>query len=669
MKALGEPEFTVRAVVAGLTIGTLICISNCYFGLQTGWISMMSLPASLLGFGMFKIFEGKLNPAFSRVENVLVQTIAVASGTMPLAAGLVGVVPALEKLLTAKEGGPLNLSTGHLLLWSAGVAFFGVFFTIPLRKQVLIKERLKFPSGTATAEMITVLHKKPSTERASMGQAKDELPYHTKIKFLAWSFIAASTITVLMFFFPNVRNLAVFDWITLYQFSLSSTWLINFQPSLAYMGQGIIMGLNTTVSMLLGAIIGWCILSPISKAKGWAPGPVGDYNDGARGWIVWVSLAIMLSDSIVSLLVVTVRWVYEKYLYPKLSSLPAISRHASENGLPQSRMKEDDDAPPSSLVPMKYTLLGIFVSSIFCIVSIKVVFPLVPIYLSLISIVLALFLSILGVRALGETDLNPVSGIGKISQLLFALLVPKGTQGSVIINLVAGGVAEAGAQQAGDLMQDLKTGHLLGASPRVQTYGQLIGSLWSVVVSVLVYRMYTTLYTIPGDIFAIPTAYQWVDCARLVDGTGLPPHVHVPALSLGVIFGCTSLLKAVTANYGGGGSSSSKSSTRRSVARDGAADDDDNHDTTAQGVEPEEVWWRAWIPSGLAVAVGMYNTPNFTLARLVGGVGGFLWLRHCERHGRGESRVLGVIVASGFILGEGVLGSLVMLVASLLQRQ
>ena len=85
LEAPAAPEFTLRAILAGLAIGTLICTSNCYFGLQTGWISMMSLPASLLGYGIFRVIP--LRTPFTIKENVLVQTIAVASGTMPLAAG------------------------------------------------------------------------------------------------------------------------------------------------------------------------------------------------------------------------------------------------------------------------------------------------------------------------------------------------------------------------------------------------------------------------------------------------------------------------------------------------------------------------------------------------------------------------------------------------------
>lgn len=113
----------------------------------------MSMPASLIGFAIFKTLKSQLRLPFTEVENVLVQTVAVAVGSMPLSVGYVGVIPALEKLLKPEEGGPLKIGLGHLFLWGLGVAFFGVFFTVLLRKQVILREKLKFPSGTATALM------------------------------------------------------------------------------------------------------------------------------------------------------------------------------------------------------------------------------------------------------------------------------------------------------------------------------------------------------------------------------------------------------------------------------------------------------------------------------------------------------------------------------------
>ena len=151
-------NFTWRSVFVGLAIGVLICFSNTYFGLQTGWVSGMAMPAALIGFAFFKSISKHLDLPFTPVENVLVQTVAGAVGTMPLGCGFVGVMPALNYLLKPEENGPLVLSTGYLMLWSLGLCFFGVVFVVPLRKEFIIREKLKFPSGTATALVISVLH-------------------------------------------------------------------------------------------------------------------------------------------------------------------------------------------------------------------------------------------------------------------------------------------------------------------------------------------------------------------------------------------------------------------------------------------------------------------------------------------------------------------------------
>lgn len=127
---------------------------------------MMSLQSALLGYAIFlvlpKILPSLLSRPFTVQENVILQTTAVATGTMPLAAGLVGIIPALEMLDIKLDGqGPIKLSTVHLICWCMAVAFFGVFLAVPLRRQVIIKEKLVFPSGTATAQLIALLHKAP----------------------------------------------------------------------------------------------------------------------------------------------------------------------------------------------------------------------------------------------------------------------------------------------------------------------------------------------------------------------------------------------------------------------------------------------------------------------------------------------------------------------------
>lgn len=153
-------SFTLRGTAVGLIIGVVICFSNTYFGLQTGWVSGMSMPSVLVSFAFFRSVKRYIQYPFTPVENVLVTTVAGAVGTMPLGCGFVGIMPALNYLLTPQENGPLTIRTDKLIIWALGLSFFGVVIAVPLRKQVIIREKLKFPSGTAAALLISVLHAK-----------------------------------------------------------------------------------------------------------------------------------------------------------------------------------------------------------------------------------------------------------------------------------------------------------------------------------------------------------------------------------------------------------------------------------------------------------------------------------------------------------------------------
>lgn len=302
------------------------------------------------------------------------------------------------------------------------------------------------------------------------------------------------------------------------------------------------MGPATTLHMFLGAVLGWGILSPLAKSRGWAPAPVEDWTHGSKGWIVWVSLAVMLADSVVSLGWLILRPVifqgpeyfsrsrgyirdhgFTSIFRLGNASIGAYTSIPSTEPVTKHSELEEPDAPSSHLVSTRTTVILFVISIVVCVVGVKIVFGnLVPVTSTLLAIVLALLLSLMGVRALGETDLNPVSGISKLTQLFFALVTPSSSPNAITISLLAGAISESGALQAGDMMQDLKTGHLMGAAPNAQFYGQMIGSAAGAVVSAIVYKLYISVYEVPGGMFQVPTAYVWIFTARLVTGQGLP---------------------------------------------------------------------------------------------------------------------------------------------------
>lgn len=357
---------------------------------------------------------------------------------------------------------------------------------------------MKFPSGFSTAVLISVLHAqgrqstKDELEAAAQGgfaslvpkndtllapdddrvsnyeehqQGTERPDWASNMRLLLICFAMSGLFTLLTYFFPLLRNLPIFGPVA------AQTWLWTFNPSFAYIGQGIIMGTETTLHMTLGAIVGWGILSPLAKSKGWAPGEVDDWEHGSKGWIVWISLAIMLVDAVVSLAYIALRPLYSKYLAEAVASLRQRIEHHGVAGFwkqtphnysllptdeeePNSPQdgpidgetqpaydEEQDDAPMEQRISNGLVSVGLLASVFLCVLTVHLVFgDLVPLYATIIAVLMALVLSIMGVRALGETDLNPVSGISKLAQLFFAFIIPQTNKSSVLINLIAGAI-------------------------------------------------------------------------------------------------------------------------------------------------------------------------------------------------------------------------------------
>jgi OPT family oligopeptide transporter len=514
--------------------------------------------------------------------------------------------------------------------------------------------------------MIRVLHEDNDDKSSSSGSQQEQQRQEESLKVkqqreetkIHWdtllsTFGLSSVVTVLANIFPVLNVIPIFNFLI----PSASEWGWFLSPTLSYVGQGIIMGVPTTLSMLLGAFVGWGILGPIAKSSGWADGPINDWKTGAKGWILWISLGVMISESLINLGILTYKEVKNFIVKYKLLGYSEVNKDLSSDNNDNSENEEP-------IIPNWLLITGLALSFLLCLVSIKYLFHNIPISSILISILLGCLLSILAVRSLGETDLNPVSGIGKVSQIVFGGLLP----GNIVANLVAGGIAEAGAQQAGDMMQDLQTGHLLHSSPRAQFIGQLLGSFVSVFISVFAYQLYNQVYTIPGPEFPVPTAQVWLDMARLVNGEPLPKNSLPFTILFSLIFTLFPIIQEFWPNY-----------------------------------TPLH-----YLPNGIAFAVGIYNPPNFTLPRVLGAVISDLYLKgyftklwayikhkagkhdsmcefpdeagesemeclnpdHChtrKREYRSPSfyRVWCTVIASGLVLGEGTMALVVLIVKAI----
>ncbi|KAI8946391.1 oligopeptide transporter [Xylaria longipes] len=585
--------------------GVLVCLSNIHFGLQTGYVNIMQIQSAFGGFAALRLINKYTEKTYGISENIMIQTVSSAVGAMPAGAGLIGVIPALEYLIPE----PVKLSFGQLCAWSMRISIFGLVFAYLLRERIILRENLRFPTGTATALMLDVLSGKEASqathesaetlivegplESGEEDVTGEEPGLRSSFTILTRALGVSAIYTLFTYFFPVLQNIPIFGT------TASSQWLWSFNASLGYVGQGIITGPVVLLNMVVGAVIGWGIFSPLTKKLGWAPGPVGDWDTGARGWIIWMSLSAMLAEALVDL---------GFFLFQ------AIRTFVSDY---KKKPIGQDMSAKKKLTSQVWSWSGFVVSILVCLVAVKIAFGRVISFgIALTAVIVSLPLCIMGIKAVGTTDFSPASGIAKICQILVGFAMRNGTPHAFAANLIAGGITESGVVQAGFMMQTFKAAHILGACPVHQLLGMVFGSAVGGFAAVGLYRLHTSVYDIPGPVFQVPSAFVWRAGAKLAVGQDLPEMVPQVCLATGLTFAAIAVVRTCYSNRS----------------------------------------WSVYLPMGVPFSVGMYLTPSFTLARAVGAVGAYYWVSILKR-----SNTSLLVFASGLILGEG-LASIVSLV-------
>lgn len=485
---------TVRAIIAGCLAGAVVACTNVYIGLKIGWTFGASIIAAVLSYAFFALIGKRL----SVLETNIAQTAGSSAGGMAGAAGLVNVIPAMEML-----GYHYDWQT--LLMWAISVSFLGVFFAVPLRRQFIEIDKLRYPTGTATAATILAMESESGDAVA-------------KARALVWSTIGAGVFTLAWHFIPQLENppLEKLDtWLGIGVLGTAAAWGFKLYTGPSLFGAGFLMGPRVVLSLMFGALLSWGVIGPLVKYKlGWAPGEIMKFGDGPRGWILWPGVALMVSEALTSL---ALSWK---------TFLRAFQFKAA-NATPSSRDRE--------LIPNSWWIGGLAIGSLITIVISDRVFDIVW-YETIIAIALSAVLAAVAARSLGETDINPMGGVGKVTQLVFGGLSP----GKMVTNLMSAGITNGGASQAGDMMQDLKTGYLLGASPRKQLVAQLIGVIAGVIFVIPVYRLFTKVHELGSDDVPAPAAMAWKAMAELLTKglSALPPHAGLAvaiAATVGII--------------------------------------------------------------------------------------------------------------------------------------
>ncbi|MET0388123.1 MAG: OPT family oligopeptide transporter [Polyangiales bacterium] len=459
-----EPELTWRALVAGCVLGALLAAANVYTALKTGYIDGGSITASVLGFALFRLFS----QPYSARENNITQTVAASAAVMSFVAGVAGPIPAL-----ARAG--YHLSSVTLVAWSGGLAVLGIAVAVALRPRLLGVEKLPFPTGTATAEVIATMSESGAGAlRRAQGLALAALA----AALIAW--LRDGPVALL----PQV-------WAPLGAVLGPAAVQLGFGVSVSPLmfATGMIAGLRAGTSMLIGGVIAWLAIAPRLVASG----SVAAADHGALiGWLLWPGVGLVLASSLTAL---------------------ALQWRAIVRGLSDVRsLLKRDGVERSANVREALPLLVLVVIAIAVLVAIAAYgFGIGPGTI-LLALALSAALAVVCARGAGETDIAPAGDMGGLTQLLF------GSRASTASSLACGAMATAQATQTTQTLWAFKAGQRLGADPRAQVRAQLIGAAVGGIVVVPTYEVVVRAYGLGSEKLPAIAVLSWEATAHAVQG-------------------------------------------------------------------------------------------------------------------------------------------------------
>lgn len=471
------PQLTVRAVLLGAGLGLVMCLSNLYAGLKTGLAFGVAVTAGLLAHSTHAALRRLWGGApLSLLEANSAQTVASSAG-YATGGALVSVNAAY--LLVTGAHPPAWL----LFAWTLCLSALGVFFAVPLKRQLIDREQLPFPTGTAAATTVRALHATGEDSRV-------------RTRAFGLGGLAAGLVTLLrdglgrlplLFALPGTVG-----GVPLAQLGFG------LETSLLGVGSGAMLGLRTTASMVLGALLCHGLLAPRLLAAKAVETP-----DAVLGWSLWPGAAALTSASLVY-------FAFQGRAIGRALRLLAPERTAS----PLDELQ----------VPRSWFLGGVGVLSVGTVGLASVGFG-IPAPLGALAVALSFVLCLISCRITGETDVTPSGPLQQVTQLTYGGLMPR----NVVANLMTAGITATTASSAADLLSDLKSGHLLGANPRRQFLAQLLGCVvGSAAVVPLFYLLVPDAQALGGARFPAPAASMTAAVAQAlsVGLGGLPPSAR-----------------------------------------------------------------------------------------------------------------------------------------------
>ncbi|KAG8365757.1 hypothetical protein BUALT_Bualt17G0005100 [Buddleja alternifolia] len=615
-------QITVRAMVTSVLLSFVFNVIVCKLNLSTGVIPSLNVAAGLLGYAIVKAWTvligkcGLLKQPFTRQENTVIQTCVVASSGIAFSSGTASYLLGMSPLTAAQaETGntPINvktLSLGWMIAFLFTVSFVGLFSIVPLRKVMILKYKLTYPSGTATAYLINSFHTPKGAKLAKK-----------QVWTLFKSFVGSFLWACFQWFYNAADGCGFSSFPTFGLQAFKQKFYFDF--SATYVGVGMICPYMVNISLLVGAIFSWGILWPYVESK------KGDWYNaklppkslhGIQGYRVFLAIAMMLGDGlfhVVYMVIVTLKSFAKKNSNNKLD-VNVKSIDGGQVLLNFDERRRTDyflkDQLPNWAAMSGYVLLAAISVGVM-----PMIFHQIKWYHICVAYVIAPILAFCNAYGCGLTDWSLASNYGKLSILVISSWVGL-EHGGVIAGLASCGVMMSIVATAADLMQDFRTGYLTLSSPRAMFFSQVFGTAIGCVLSPMVFWFFYKAYSVgdPDGSYPAPYALMYRGIALLgVEGfSALPKNCLKLAIIFFIAAAVINLLTELLKKY----------ETKFRIYR--------------------------FIPSPMCMAIPFYLGSYFAIDMCVGSLILFIW----QKKNKKQAKEYGAAVASGLICGDSLWG-------------
>ncbi|MGA3156317.1 MAG: OPT family oligopeptide transporter, partial [Steroidobacteraceae bacterium] len=521
------PQLTFRAVAMGAVLGMLMSVSNLYTVLKLGWTFGVAITSCVLSYliwnGLRSISRGRLSP-MSILENNCMQATASSAGVATV--GTVGamfggllILDPLHRHYPWYVIGAFSLTTGAL----------GVLLAVPMKRQMINREQLPFPSGTAAATTLRGLHEHGGEAARKARALVISLFIGAVVGILN---TAADQFVMLGRFFSWMRqrlfNIHLPDLIPAQGFGLldgKPMVAFGFEPSALLIAAGMMVGLRVSLSIFGSSAALYFFIAPWLQSLDAANAGVAGYISSIPlvgggtlfhpvRWALWGGSSTMVFAGLTAL---AFEWRIIGRAFQSLRRRPGPA--ADTNDIEQ-RMAAIE-------IPNRWLLIGL-VPIALALMALQVIAFNIHWWAGLIAVGMSFVLAIVACRAVGETDTNPLGAMGKVMQLVFAVISP----GNATHNLVSAGIGANAASGSADLLQDLKSGYLLGANPRRQFLAQMIGVFFGAIA--IVPAWYLMIPNVAAlEKYPLPATQVWVAVARILSAgiDNLPMSARIAILA------------------------------------------------------------------------------------------------------------------------------------------